>query len=247
MRQRLKLLAAASGGGHLRQLLDLDALWAQHDTVFVSEPTMLADSLSARYRLHQIAHFAWGQRHTQSLAALLAAGIRNFFGALRVIARERPDVVVTTGAGSMFFVLLLARLAGARAVVIESFARFRRPSLFGRLARPLASLQIVQSQALARAFPGALVFEPLARFDAPDLHKAPLAFVATGTVLPFDRLVEGVAALKRAGLLPERVIAQVSDGGCTPDELECHATLPLAEIEQLMVEADLVFTHGGTG
>ena len=34
---RLKLCLAASGGGHLRQLLDLKSVWSAHDYVFVTD------------------------------------------------------------------------------------------------------------------------------------------------------------------------------------------------------------------
>lgn len=245
--RRLKLCLAASGGGHIRQLLDLEPFWSRHDAYFVTEPTALADSLAATRRVRMVDHFAFGQARTQSRLALVGAGLRNLAKSARHAWAERPDVVISTGAGSAFFTALFGRLLGARVIVIESFARFSSPSLFGRLARPLAWRKVIQSEALARFWPDAVLCDPLKVWDAERPPKQPLAFVTVGTVLPFDRLVAGVAALKAAGLLPEHVIAQVGAGGARPAGLECHDSLPFDEVKAILARADIVFCHGGTG
>src|SRR3546814_7123917 len=64
---------------------------------------------------------------------LITSGIRNMWASLRHTLRERPDVVISTGAGSALFTALFGRMTGAKFVLIESFARVRAPSLFGRM------------------------------------------------------------------------------------------------------------------
>src|SRR3546814_12878481 len=69
--------------------------------------------------------------------------------------------LISTGAGSALFTALLGRLTGARFVLIESFARVRGPSLFGRMAHRFATKVIVQSEALKSRWPHAEVCDPL--------------------------------------------------------------------------------------
>ena len=156
-------------------------------------------------------------------------------------------MVISTGAGAVFFAVLWARLLGARVVVIDSFARFDRPSLFARIAAPFAHHLVVQSSQLGPVFPRAKVFDPLRILDKPRPPKQPLLFATVGATLPFDRLVETVAEAKRRGALPERVLAQVGIGGVRPDGLECVETLPFETIQQTLKQADIVVCHGGTG
>src|SRR5690242_17086126 len=49
---RLRICLAASGGGHIRQLLDLEACWSKYDFFFVSEDTALSRSLTPKYPVY---------------------------------------------------------------------------------------------------------------------------------------------------------------------------------------------------
>lgn len=244
----MKILLAASGGGHVRQLLDLEPFWREHDTVFATEPTPLGASIAQKVRTRTFTHFAFGQAKVTGFGSLLRSGIANLRDSIRIIAAERPDVVISSGAGSALFCVMLGRLTGAKVVAIESFARFNAPSLFGRLARPFATRKVVQSQALAEAWPDAEVCDPFRITDAPRPPKQALALVTVGTVMPFDRLVEGVAKLKADGLLPERVVAQVGEGGARPAAFEEAVDgMGFDRMQELLRDAELVFCHGGTG
>jgi UDP-N-acetylglucosamine transferase subunit ALG13 len=243
---RKRLLLAASGGGHLRQILDLKPFWEGHDAVFATEDTGLGRSIAADHPCHFFAHFAFGQRRTESWFALARAGLLNLCDSWRIVARVRPEVVLSTGAGSAFFVALFARLRGAELVVVESFARFEGPSLFGRLAGPLATRKVIQSAALQSHWPDAVLADPFRIVEAERPAKEAAAVVTVGTVLPFDRLVNGVARLKAEGLLPETVWAQVGDGDA-PAGMDCVAAASFEEMQARLASADLLFTHGGTG
>ena len=123
--RRLKLCLAASGGGHVRQLLDLEPVWSQHDYFFVTEPTALGESLAAKHRSYFLPHFAWGQAKQGSPLRMLAGACRSLVAAWKVMWRERPDVVISTGAGAVIFPVLLGRLLGARVVVVDSHVGIR--------------------------------------------------------------------------------------------------------------------------
>jgi UDP-N-acetylglucosamine--N-acetylmuramyl-(pentapeptide) pyrophosphoryl-undecaprenol N-acetylglucosamine transferase len=244
-RKRIGLLA--SGGGHVRQLLDLEPVWSEHDYFFVTEDTALGRTLSEQHRAHFVPHFAWGQAKLGSPFQLFFRAFVSLFRSAGIMLRERPQLVISTGAGAVFPAVLWARLLGARVIVAESFARFEKPSLFGRIAAPFAHHMVVQSAKLAPFYPRAMVFDPLRMLDAEAPPKKSLLFATVGATLPFDRLVAAVAALKLEGAIPERVIIQTGLGGVAPEGLEVVETLPFDQVQALLKDAAIVVCHGGTG
>lgn len=243
----LKIALAASGGGHVRQLLDLEPAWSGHDVFFISEDTALSRSIAEKHRMLFVPHFALGQAKLGGWGRMLVSGARNGLVSARHVLRERPDVVVTTGAGAVFFTVLWARLLGSKVVTIESFARFETPSVFGRLAAPIATNKVVQSKALAPHWPDAHVFDPLRVLDGPRPAKRNLLFATVGAILPFDRLVAMVAELKARGDIPEDVLIQCGAGGHRPDGVDCEDTLSFDRMQAILRDADVVICHGGTG
>ena len=246
-RRSLTVCLAASGGGHLRQLLDMQPAWQVYDHYIVTERTALGRSLEVEHEIHYVAHFAYGQRRLERPLAMLKAGAQNLFTSLRSVLSKRPDVIITTGAGSVFFTVLFGKLLGAKIVVIESFARFDRASMFSKMAMPLANKRVVQSQKLSGIWQDALVFDPLKILDVPPVEKEDLIFGTVGVTLPFDRMIvmlnEAHERLGRKG----RVVVQVGDGGHRPENMEAYDTLPLDEMKAFMSKADVVVCHGGTG
>ncbi len=68
---------------------------------------------------------------------------------------ERPDVVITTGAGIVVFFCIFAKLLGAKLIFIESMARVERPTLTARMLYPFTDLFFVQWPGLLKYFPRA--------------------------------------------------------------------------------------------
>ncbi|MFM6853474.1 MAG: hypothetical protein ACKOUM_05275, partial [Sphingopyxis sp.] len=231
---RPTICLAASGGGHVRQLLDLAPVWQDADHFFVTEPTALGHSIGADHRTHFVAHVAWGQARLGAPVQMLRAALANAWAAWRLVRAERPDIVLTTGAGSMAFTLLWARLHGAKIVLIDSFARFRGPSLFARLTGWLAHERIAQSAASAQKWAGSRFFDPFRMIDGPAPEKEPLLFATVGATLPFPRLVDYVDRAHRDGLLPATTIVQVGEGGRHPDGMDARDTIPFAQVQALL-------------
>jgi len=246
---RLKVCLAGSGGGHVRQLLDLEPVWSKHDYFFITEETALGASLGSQHRTYFVPHVAVGQARLGAPLRMIAGAIRSIFVSGRTIWKERPDVLISTGAGAVFFALVWARLLGAKIVAIESFARFDRPSIFSRVAAPWAHELIIQSKALSPYYPNAKIFDPLKILDTPRPPKKRLLFATVGATLPFDRLVGAVTELKASGAIVEDVIIQTGLGGHAPalPGVEVVETLPFDRIQEILREADIVVCHGGTG
>jgi UDP-N-acetylglucosamine:LPS N-acetylglucosamine transferase len=75
--------------------------------------------------------------------------LRNLGLAWRVLRRQRPDAVLSTGAGLAVPFFLVGRLLRIRLVYVESVTRTESISLSGRLVYPLASRFFAQWPASA--------------------------------------------------------------------------------------------------
>jgi UDP-N-acetylglucosamine:LPS N-acetylglucosamine transferase len=70
---------------------------------------------------------------------------------LSVIARERPDVILSTGAAPGFLALRIGHLLGARTIWVDSIANVEQLSMSGRKIGSHADLWLTQWPHLARA------------------------------------------------------------------------------------------------
>jgi UDP-N-acetylglucosamine:LPS N-acetylglucosamine transferase len=74
-----------------------------------------------------------------------------FLRAARILAKERPKAIVTTGSAPMLAFIVLGRMMGAKTLWVDSIANSERMSSSGRLARKLAHKTISQWPAVAVA------------------------------------------------------------------------------------------------
>jgi UDP-N-acetylglucosamine:LPS N-acetylglucosamine transferase len=85
----------------------------------------------------------------------LPNALRNLALAFRVFRRERPDVVVSDGAGVAFPFFLAAKLVRVKTVYIEVYDRIDSRTLTGRLCEPITDLFCVQWEEQRRLYPRA--------------------------------------------------------------------------------------------
>lgn len=249
-KRSLKLCLAASGGGHVRQLLDLEPAWRDQNYFFVTEDTALGRSLAEKHPVRFVDHYALGQARLGRTGDMVKAAARNLAQSARIVWQERPDVVITTGAGAVYWTAMSARARGAKVVLIDSFARFDAPSKFARGLKPFATETIVQSSALKDYWPETRLFDPFRTVEGTPPPKQPLLFATVGATLGFPRLVEAVLKLKASGALPERVILQVGDVDLPanlPEGVEVHRSIPFDRVQEILNDAAFVVCHGGTG
>jgi UDP-N-acetylglucosamine:LPS N-acetylglucosamine transferase len=144
----IRVLMVCSSGGHLAQLITLKPWWSHRDVCWVTFPTEDGKSLLAGQR----AVYAYSPT-TRSIKNL----IRNSLLAVRVMIRERPDVVVTTGAGVALPFFVVAKLARIPTVYIEVFDRIDHAPLTARLCRPFTSRMLVQWEEQQALYDGSTV------------------------------------------------------------------------------------------
>ena len=74
-----------------------------------------------------------------------------FWQALKIMAKERPAAIVTTGSAPMLVFILLGRLIGSRTLWVDSIANSERLSSSGRIARKVAHKVVSQWPEVAKA------------------------------------------------------------------------------------------------
>ncbi len=139
-RDRKRVLAVASGGGHWVQLLRVVPAFADQDVAYVTVNRLSRDDVAgARFHLVNDA-----TRWNKFGLALMLVRL------LWIMVRERPDVVISTGAAPGYFALRLGRIFGARTIWIDSMANVEQMSMAGRMAGKHADLWLTQWAHLSR-------------------------------------------------------------------------------------------------
>jgi hypothetical protein len=136
-----KLLAIASGGGHWVQLRRLMPAFDGIDVAYASVDSSSAADVPGRryYTMRDVS-----RRDRAGFAVLT-------FQLTRILLKERPDVVITTGSAPCLVALALAKvLLRARTIWIDSIANAERLSSSGAQARRVADVWLTQWEHLAR-------------------------------------------------------------------------------------------------
>src|SRR5439155_20099309 len=114
---------------------------------------------------------------------------------------------------------LWAACLGIPVVFVESMARTKNPSLFGRIINRFAKLTVVQWRGLSNAYANAILAAPIFR-PRGTRHVVPLVpkiVVLTGThSRGFDRLLASIDELLDRGELHANVFAQIGHAGYRP-------------------------------
>lgn len=143
--KQIRVCLAASAGGHLTQLLKLAESWNGFETFCVTTTDVVQDTLRRFGRVYVVGEC--NREHPLRVARVL-------WRCIRVAVRERPDVVISTGAAAGCLLCLLGKMLGAKVVWIDSITNVERISLSGRMVRRVADLFLVQWPDLARKYDG---------------------------------------------------------------------------------------------
>ncbi len=143
MDKKTKTCLAASAGGHTTQLLRVVESWQGRDVFYVTTTEILRDKLSKLGNVYVV-----GECNRQHPLRVLKV----LFNCIRIIFREKPDVVISTGAAVGCITCFLGKLFGAKVVWVDSITNVERLSLSGRMIRRIADLFLVQWPQLAEKY-----------------------------------------------------------------------------------------------
>ena len=147
----VKVLAVASRGGHWVQLLRLRDALESADVTYVTTVSGYRSMVGAA-RLRVVCE---ANRHQKLRMVWLAVQMA------WIVLRERPQVIVTTGAAPGFLAIRFGRLLGAKTLWLDSIANAEELSMSGRLAAAHADVVLTQWEHLDGAcgaqFRGAVI------------------------------------------------------------------------------------------
>lgn len=133
--KHLRICLAASAGGHISQLLKLAECWNGYETFCVTTTDVVRNKLNKLGEVYVV-----GECNRQHPLRVIAVFLR----CLCIVFKERPDVVISTGAAAGCMLCFLGKMFGAKVVWIDSITNVERISLSGRMVRYVADLFLVQ-------------------------------------------------------------------------------------------------------
>jgi UDP-N-acetylglucosamine:LPS N-acetylglucosamine transferase len=138
----MKVCIVSSCGGHLTEVRCLRTAFAarEHFYILNDRADLAADMVG---RTYFISH---SERDWKF--------VLNLYEAFRILRRERPSAILSTGAGPAVPVAIVGRfLFGTRIIFVESITRIQKPSLTGVIMYRLAHRFFYQWRSLERYFP----------------------------------------------------------------------------------------------
>jgi len=136
----MKVCIASSAGGHLKEALQLRSSYEKFRHFYILVKRYDSLWLAKRRKVYYIDDVS---RDAKSF-------FKNFFASLKILGYERPDVVISTGAGGALPTILAAKALGVRIIFIESLARVSSLSITGKIVYNFSDLFLVQWPQLAR-------------------------------------------------------------------------------------------------
>ena len=145
----MKVCLVGSSGGHLTHLYMLKHFWQDKERFWVTFEK--DDSKSLLKDEQKYYCYFPTNRNIKNL-------IRNTFLAIRVLKKEKPDVIVSTGAAVAVPFFYIGKLMGAKTVYIEVYDRIDAPTLTGRLVHPITDCFIVQWEDMKKVYKNSVYF-----------------------------------------------------------------------------------------
>ena len=148
-KKEIKVCLVGSSGGHLTHLYMLKPFWENKKRFWVTFDKEDARSLLNGEKVYPCYYPT--NRNIKNL-------IRNTVVAWKVLHKEKPDLIISSGAAVSVPFFYLGKLFGSKLIYIEVFDRIDKPTLSGRLVYPIVDKFIVQWEEMKKVYPKAVNF-----------------------------------------------------------------------------------------
>lgn len=145
----MKVCLVGSSGGHLTHLYMLKPFWKDKERFWVTFDKEDAQSLLKGEKMYPC--YFPTNRNIPNL-------IRNTFLAIKVLRKERPDLIISSGAAVAVPFFWLGKLFGAKLIYIEVFDRIDKPTMTGKMVYPIVDEFIVEWDEMKKVYPKAKNF-----------------------------------------------------------------------------------------
>lgn len=143
----MKICLVGSSGGHLTHLYMLKPFWRQHERFWVTFDKEDAQSILEGEKFYPCYYPT--NRNLKNL-------IKNTRLAIKVLRKERPDLIISSGAAVAVPFFYIGKLMGAKLIYIEVFDRIDKPTLSGKLVYPITDKFVVQWEEMKKVYPKAV-------------------------------------------------------------------------------------------
>ena len=139
----LKICLVGSSGGHLTHLYMLEDFWKDNRRFWVTFNKEDANSILKGEKIYYC--YFPTNRNIKNL-------IRNSFLAIKILHKEKPDLVISSGAAVAVPFFYFGKLIGAKTIYIEVFDRINKPTITGKLVYPVTDKFIVQWEEMKKVY-----------------------------------------------------------------------------------------------
>lgn len=143
----MKICLVGSSGGHLTHLYMLKPFWEKRERFWVT-----FDKEDARSLLDGEKTYPCYYPTNRSLKALII----NMRIAWKILRKEKPDLIISSGAAVAVPFFYIGKLLGAKLIYIEVFDRIDKPTLSGRAVYPIVDRFVVQWEEMKLVYPKAI-------------------------------------------------------------------------------------------
>ena len=143
----MKIALVGSSGGHLTHLYLLKKFWENEDRFWVTFDKTDAKSILKEEKFYPCYYPT--NRNVKNT-------IKNTILAFKILRKEKPDLIISSGAAVAVPFFWIGKLFGAKTVYIEIFDRIDKPTLTGKLVYPVTDKFIVQWEELKKVYPKAI-------------------------------------------------------------------------------------------
>jgi len=119
----------------MSELLELEKIWYNDNFFFVSTTDVIRKKLARLGTTYII-----GECNRQHPFKVIVVTFR----CLKIVLKERPNIIISTGAAAGFLMCFWAKLFGAKVIWVDSIANAEKLSMSGRMIRPFADLILSQ-------------------------------------------------------------------------------------------------------
>lgn len=141
--KKIKIGLICSPGGHLFQLYQLKPWWSNYDHFWVTGPGEDSNFFLKHERTY-FGHFP-EQRNVKN-------AFRNLFLAWKILKKEKPDLLVSTGAGIAPPFFIVGKLFKCKLIFIELFGFVEFPTLSGKFISYFSDLFLIQNKEQKKFF-----------------------------------------------------------------------------------------------
>lgn len=147
MERKLKVCLVGSSGGHLTHLYMLKPFWQNKERFWVTFDKEDARSLLKEEKMYPVYYPS-----NRSIKAFLI----NTWRALKILSKEKPDLIISSGAAPAVPFFWFGKLMGAKTIYIEVFDRIDASTISGRLCYPVTDTFIVEWEEMKKIYPKAV-------------------------------------------------------------------------------------------